>query len=102
MVTLPVPANINKLSNNNELINHNNILGYKFRLSYPDKSLETRDVSHQEIINHIKGYSKIKRRISTAGTANRFPKDFFMEDRENLHRKEPLLMLKWRKSQLGS
>lgn len=100
--TLPVPLSINKLSNNNQSINHNNILGYKFRLSCPDKSLETRDISHQEIINQIKGYNKIKRRISTAGTSKRFPKDFFKDDRENLHRKDPILMLKWHKNQIES
>lgn len=86
MHTIPIPSNNIKLTNNNQILNQPNILSHKPRLSCPQKSLDAKDISHQDIIQHIRGYNKIKR-ISTAGASKRFPKDFFREDRENLYKK---------------
>ncbi len=75
-----------------------NILAYKFRLSCQthnsnaiaiptrlqmhtlDKVNDLDALPHQGHSKQISIRNKIKRRISTAGTSKRFPKDFFRND----------------------
>jgi hypothetical protein len=59
-------------------------------------------LSHKVILDQQNINERIKRRISTAGTSKRFPKDFFKldEDKENQHKpvdngiKGPIFKLK--------
>ena len=69
---------------NNENINLQQASQNHNRLSVPHpkthQNLNKVRLSHKTILEQANGSNRLKRRISTAGTSKRFPKDFFKID----------------------
>lgn len=75
----------------------------KYRLSVGNpktyQNLNKVRLSNKAVLDKVNGNNRLKRRISTAGTSKRFPKDFFkIETDEEKPSKSPIFCFKMKRN----